>query len=95
MPIAPWLRSRAATADIYAIGAQEMVDLTVSNVALTGAQATKRAEAWCGMIESALGPGYVKLASKHLVGCFLAVPRLRPRTCSPSTDWRNDSAPYR
>ena len=41
----PWLRARAAPADVYAIGAQEMVDLTVSNVALTGAQAAKRAEA--------------------------------------------------
>ena len=92
LDLEPWLRSRAAPADVYAIGAQEMVDLTVSNVALTGAQAAKRAEAWCGMIESALGPGYTKLACKHLVGCFLAVPRLRPRTCSPSTDWRNGSA---
>ena len=82
LDLEPWLRSRSAPADVYAVGAQEMVDLTVSNVALTGAQAAKRAEAWCGMIESALGPGYTKLASKHLVGCFLAVPRLRPRTCS-------------
>ena len=30
LDLAPWLRSRAAPADIYAIGAQEMVDLTVS-----------------------------------------------------------------
>ena len=58
LDLEPWLRSRAAPADVYAIGAQEMVDLTVSNVALTGAQAAKRAEAWCGMIETALGPGY-------------------------------------
>ena len=47
LDLAPWLRSRAAPADVYAIGAQEMVDLTVSNVALTGAQAAKRAESWC------------------------------------------------
>ena len=39
LDLGPWLRSRAAPADVYAIGAQEMVDLTVSNVALTGAQA--------------------------------------------------------
>ena len=39
LDLEPWLRSRAAPADVYAIGAQEMVDLTVSNVALTGAQA--------------------------------------------------------
>ena len=32
--LGPWLRSRAAPADVYAVGAQEMVDLTVSNVAL-------------------------------------------------------------
>ena len=35
LDLEPWLRSRSAPADVYAVGAQEMVDLTVSNVALT------------------------------------------------------------
>ena len=34
LDLEPWLRSRSAPADVYAIGAQEMVDLTVSNVAV-------------------------------------------------------------
>ena len=38
LDLEPWLRSRAAPADVYAVGAQEMVDLTVSNVALIAAR---------------------------------------------------------
>ncbi|KAH8052188.1 hypothetical protein JL722_10288 [Aureococcus anophagefferens] len=67
----------AAGGDAYAAGAQEMVDLTAANV-LTEGKSAKRADAWVAMLEAALArlPGgvrYERLASRHLVGVFLAV----------------------
>ena len=50
---------------------------------LTEAKSAKRARDWCEMLERALqatGVAYQRLASKHLVGCFLAVyARREPR----------------
>ena len=44
----PWLKCREDPADIYAVGAQEMVDLTVTNVVVTEAKSSRRADAWRG-----------------------------------------------
>ncbi|KAH8077005.1 hypothetical protein JL720_10306 [Aureococcus anophagefferens] len=72
----------AAGGDAYAVGAQEMVDLTAANV-LTEGKSAKRADAWVAMLEAALArlPGgvrYERLASRHLVGVFLAVFAFEP-----------------
>jgi len=81
LDLAPWLAGAGGPpADLYAVGAQEMVDLTAGNVVLSDAKAAKRADAWCAMVEAALarigapaGLRYVRLEARHLVGCFLAV----------------------
>ena len=56
LDLLPWLTrgvGASGPADVYAIGAQEMVDLTAVNVVTEG-KSGKRAEAWCEMLEHAL-----------------------------------------
>ena len=77
LDLTPWLACGGGPADVYAVGAQEMVDLTAANV-LTEGKSAKRADAWVAMLEAALAglPGgvrYERLASRHLVGVFLVV----------------------
>ena len=60
---------------IYAIGAQEMVDLTAVNVALTDGKSSKRASDWKDMLDLAMKDlgNYECVAQRHLVGVFLCV----------------------
>lgn len=79
----PWLWTADRT-DVYAIGLQEMVDLTAVNVVADGKSAKKRAESWRETLDQALGPlGFYDLvAQKHMVGVLLCVYARRGLACS-------------
>ncbi|KAJ1445468.1 Endonuclease/exonuclease/phosphatase [Pelagophyceae sp. CCMP2097] len=76
----PWLRAQGAlAADLFAVGLQEMVDLTAVNV-VADTKSAKRAEQWKDLLEQALlalgsphGCGYELVAQKHMVGVLLVV----------------------
>ncbi|KAJ8598307.1 hypothetical protein CTAYLR_007549 [Chrysophaeum taylorii] len=59
--------------EIYAIGVQEMVDLTAVNVVADGKTAKKRAELWKEMLDEVLGEQYSLVAQRHMVGVLLCV----------------------
>lgn len=67
----PWL---AEAVDLYAIGVQEMVDLTAVNVVADGKSA-KRAEEWRRILDKALGDvgKYELVAQRHMVGVLLCI----------------------
>lgn len=72
--LSSWL-SRGEPADLYAIGVQEMVDLTAVNVVADGKTAKKRADDWRRVLSVALSRvgDYELVAQRHMVGVFLCV----------------------
>lgn len=63
-------------ADVYAVGFQEIVDLTAMNVALDGSKSLSRSQFWRTNIADCLdfsGTKYVMIADKCLVGVYLCV----------------------
>ncbi len=73
-----WFFQHGKSADVYAIGFQEIVDLNVVNVGLDGSKSAERAEVWKKCIEDTLNSyhsdtAYKLLMEKHLVGVLLCV----------------------
>ncbi|MES1916436.1 MAG: hypothetical protein MHM6MM_008253 [Cercozoa sp. M6MM] len=69
--VAEWLTAgEAHTADIYAIGLQEVVDLNARNNVAVSSKAFKE---WTQKISTALGHDYVCLGHKHMVGLYLGL----------------------
>lgn len=80
----PHQNSGLKTADIYAIGFQEIVDLNAVNVAVDGSKTSSRAQYWEEKLNEALNARqtddassfrekYVMITSKHLIGLLLCV----------------------
>ena len=70
-----WISKKASSGgsfDIYAIGFQEIVDLTAVNVAVD-VKTVKRSTEWQASIQKVLGESYEAIIGKHLVGLFIVV----------------------
>ena len=72
--LSSWLFPTSAVPDVYAVGFQEIVDLTAVNVAMDG-KAAQRSQHWQSLLSEALNSRatYTLLSSVHLVGMLLCV----------------------
>jgi phosphatidylinositol-bisphosphatase len=73
---------------LYVLGLQEIVDITSATEALRQYTDTQSAKRWVQTMDSAVPPGYVKIAEQQLLGLLLLIyasPEIAPTIGSVST----------
>jgi phosphatidylinositol-bisphosphatase len=74
--------------DLYVLGLQEIVDITSATETLRQYTDTQSAKKWIQTMDSAMPPGYVKIAEQQLLGLLLLIyasPEIAPTIGSVST----------